>query len=469
VINHLLLKRQLKKINASDAVLPKNLEDWQTFLNLIDKTYLENEQDHYTIERALEVSSKEMQDLYDAFDAAQKIAQVGSWTYNLNNAMFTWSNEMYRLCTRDILLGPPSIKEFLSYVHTDDKHLFTKATQNIFYNGYSASIEFRIVVSGEERWMEAKYKILTKDDTALVELITGTLADINERKLVDEKIFKLHAQLMTAARRAGMAEVASSVLHNIGNVLNSLNVSASILLEKFENGKENNITKISDLINAHKEDLGEFITNDSKGKHIPEYLSCFATYWDNEQKDYIKLLTAMNEYIQHIKDIVTRQQSLSGSYGMIQPVHLDEVINDAILIAIPDNQKVNIEVLKEFQLLKETLVDKAVLLQILVNVLRNAMESLNESKKENKQIHIKLTLSNSTTVSISVEDNGTGVSSENVKNIFTYAFTTKERGFGIGLHTSLLAARGMGGDLKMFNLGKDKGAIFVLTFPYKIK
>ena len=73
----------------------------------------------------------------------------------------------------------------------------------------------------------------------------------------------------------------------------------------------------------------------------------------------------------------------------------------------------------------------------------------------------------STIVSISVEDNGTGIVPENINKIFSIAFTTKEKGSGIGLHTSLLAARGIGGDLKVFNLGKDKGAIFVLTFPYK--
>lgn len=467
MIYHELLKRQLKRNNISETVLPKNIEDWKTFLTIISKTYSENDQDRYVIERSLEVSSKEMQELYDAFDESQKIAHMGSWVYNVKSDKNIWSNEMYQLCNRDTALGPPSYNEFLSYIHPNDISILETALKKIYHDEQDLSIEFRIMTNGQERWMRVECRVSTREDSGYVEVIAGTMTDITEKKLIDKKLSVLNDELMTAARRAGMAEVASSVLHNIGNVLNSLNVTASILLEKLVNGKINNIKKLSELINEHRENLGEFIKHDPKGKYIPEYLSSLAENWNNEQKNYVQYLTAMNEHIQHIKDIVSRQQSLSGSFGIIQPVMLSEIINDALSIAMPENEKFNVELKKEFMPLPNILIDKSVLLQILVNLIRNAIESLNESKKENKQLLIKLFLMDSTTVSISVEDNGTGILPENINKIFSHAFTTKPKGSGIGLHTSLLAARGMGGNLQVFNLGKNKGAIFVINFPYK--
>ncbi len=408
-----------------------------------------------------------MLELYESFEEAQKISHVGSWTYNVKIDKNIWSNEMYRLCNRELHLGPPSFEEYLTYVHPEDRYLFEKTFKKFKVYGHESDFEFRFLVNGQERWVSVRSRIIKRDEYGNIEIISGTLSDITERKIVEKKISSLNEQLIIAARRAGMAEVASSVLHNIGNVLNSLNVNASILLEKISNNKVKKIKNISELINAHKENLSSFIENDAKGKYIPEYLSSLAEYWDSEQKNYIQNLTTMNEHIQHVKEIIGRQQSLSVSIGLIQPVLLNELIEDAISIVIPNQQKSDIEIKKEFAILEETLVDKAVLLQILVNLIRNAKESLDESNKKNKKLLIKLTLKDSETASINVEDNGMGIAPDCLKKIFTFGFTTKGKGFGIGLHTSLLASRSMNGKLEVFNVGKDKGAIFELTFPYK--
>src|SRR5258708_40050860 len=106
----------------------------------------------------------------------------------------------------------------------------------------------------------------SEDETLMLE------KEIEERKRMQSEVERIHRQLMDASREAGQAEVATSVLHNVGNVLNSVNVSVSVIGDRLRALRIANIAKAAALLQEHDGDLGYFLTHDNKGRHLPKYL-----------------------------------------------------------------------------------------------------------------------------------------------------------------------------------------------------
>lgn len=274
-------------------------------------------------------------------------------------------------------------------------------------------------------------------------------------------------QIITTARLAGMAEVSSNVLHSVGNVLNSLNTSASTLLEQIENSKMTSLTKLNELFQHNKDHLQEFLTTDPRGSQIPSYLKELTEYWENERKQFLVEILSTVKNISHIKEIISTQQSIGNLTKLEQTVDLPNIIQETITITGISLETHFIKINKEFHFSEPCVLDKVKLLQILVNLLRNAKDSLIASTNEEKVILIKLDCLENKTIVIQVIDNGLGISSENLKKIFTHGFTTKPTGHGFGLHSSAILATQMGGSLTGANLRTGRGAVFTLQLPYK--
>jgi signal transduction histidine kinase len=104
-------------------------------------------------------------------------------------------------------------------------------------------------------------------------------------------------------------------------------------------------------------------------------------------------------------------------------------------------------------------------LQILVNLFRNAREVMAANAGAVKTLAIEVRCENSQAVQIKVQDNGAGITPEDLTRIFRHGFTTKPNGHGFGLHSGALAAKEMGGSLQAFSAGRGAGATFVLELP----
>ena len=173
--------------------------------------------------------------------------------------------------------------------------------------------------------------------------------------------------------------------------------------------------------------------------------------------------------IQHIREIIETQENLSRLPSLEQIVTMESVVNEALNIVDFKIQQDSITLHKSYVKLKPLLIDKVKLLQILVNLLTNAKESLMDSKKLPKLLDVKIKLHEHTTEKFVIEilDNGLGISPENLDLIFLHGFTTKKTKYGFGLHASILAAREMGGEIKVISKGLGTGALFRLELPYK--
>ncbi|WP_131782462.1 MHYT domain-containing protein [Legionella gresilensis] len=279
---------------------------------------------------------------------------------------------------------------------------------------------------------------------------------------------KLHANSVEMARKAGMAEVASNVLHNVGNALNSVNVSAALITDHLKNINLQNLKDLNSLISEHEQNLGEFITRDPKGSKIPMFLNKMAEYWDSEFEAAQKELHQLNQNLQHIKNIIAAQQKLSGVVNFEELINIEEAIEVALIMVSINFKRHNISIEKDYAKLQPVYIDKSKLTQILINLIDNAKQSLLASTQDNKIITIRLGLINESKFYIEIIDNGLGINAQNLARVFQHGFTTKSNGHGFGLHASAIATAEMRGTLKASSEGEGKGANFKIIFPYKI-
>jgi len=292
----------------------------------------------------------------------------------------------------------------------------------------------------------------------------GISKDITVIKASEAKLEQMHKQLLDASLRAGMAEIATSVLHNVGNVLNSVNVSSSLISDTMRNSKVANMSKAMALIQAHENDLGNFLTNDPKGKQLIGYLANLAKHLAEEQADILRESTSLAANVVHIKEIVAMQQNYAKSSGVVEWVNVPELVEDAIRMNSGALTRHNVDLTREFAAVPPISVEKHKVLQILINVLRNAKYACDESGRSDKKITVRIT-GREGWVSISVVDNGIGIPPENLTLIFNHGFTTRKEGHGFGVHSGANAAREMGGSLSAGSEGTGRGATFTLELP----
>jgi two-component system, NtrC family, sensor kinase len=275
---------------------------------------------------------------------------------------------------------------------------------------------------------------------------------------------RTHRQLVDASRQAGMAEVATNVLHNVGNVLNSLNVSANMVTEQLERSKAIGLGRLAALLREHEQDLGTYLANDPRGRHVPTYLSQLSEHIVHERDSNLRELIQLRSHIDHIKQIVSVQQSyakVSGVKELLQPVDL---LDDALRMNDGSFHRHQVHVMREFEPVPAINSEKHKILQILVNLLRNAIYACNESGRPQRCVTLRVA-SGPACVRISVADNGVGIAPENMTRIFAHGFTTRRDGHGFGLHSGALAASELGGSLQAFSEGLGRGATFVLELP----
>lgn len=293
----------------------------------------------------------------------------------------------------------------------------------------------------------------------------GTVEDITERKRNEEQVERLNKQLIDTSRKAGMAEVATGVLHNVGNVLNSVNVSSLLIAERIGKSRVAHLTQVSATLQDHAADLGAFMTSDPKGQKIPGFIASLADRLNHEQQELLREAEALSKNISHIKDIVAVQQNYAKVSGVVEALPAAGLVEDALAMNGAAFARHRVEVVRQFDDVPLVRVDKHKVLQILINLVRNAKYAVSESSRRDKRMTVSISRNGSRRVKIAVSDNGIGIAKENLARIFAHGFTTKRDGHGFGLHSSALAARELGGSLVAHSDGPGHGAIFTLELP----
>lgn len=282
-----------------------------------------------------------------------------------------------------------------------------------------------------------------------------------------EALDRAHHELVDTARRAGMAEIATGVLHNVGNVLNSVNVSASLVAESVRKSKVGNVERVAKMLSENEANLGEFLTTDPKGKQVPAFLKTLAGHLQEEQARMLKELDSLGQSVEHVKTIIAMQQNYAKVTGIHETMAVVDVVEDALRLNAISFTRHEIRVRREFEAKPMATLERHKVMQILVNLLTNAKHALDKPEVKDKTLTVRVALNGNETVRISVVDTGSGISSESMARLFQHGFTTKPQGHGFGLHHGALAAKEMGGSLTAHSDGEGKGATFTLEIPLR--
>jgi len=307
---------------------------------------------------------------------------------------------------------------------------------------------------------------------ALINQMNSALQTANERleQRVEERTRELkeaQSELMDTARMAGMAEIATNVLHNVGNVLNSVNISADLVTRKLRASKVQGLGKAVQLMNEHAGDLGDFVSHDEKGKLLPAYFNQLATAIGAEHTEVIQELAQLSKSVDHIKEIVATQQSYAGAAKLLEPLNITDLLEDALRMNTGALNRHKVTVLKDYQPVPTILGDKHRLLLIMINLISNAKYAVSDLSNRERDITLGVRVVDGRTLRLSVKDEGEGIAPENMSRIFTHGFTTRKDGHGFGLHSCALAAVEMNGHLYAHSDGPGKGAVFTLEIPLK--
>jgi two-component system NtrC family sensor kinase len=290
-------------------------------------------------------------------------------------------------------------------------------------------------------------------------------ASLQELRDTQDRLIQSARAMAEVARRTGMADIATGVLHNVGNVLNSVNVSAGLALERLTCMRTGGLERLADLLADESGTLAEALARDERGRRIPSYLREVVAYLNGEKDAIGTELRRLQQHVEHIRSIVADQQAYARSATVLEFCSLSRLVDDAIGLGQPPLEELGIRVVRKDEPVPDLLLDKHKVLQILVNLVNNARYALLEAPTQDKRLTVIVQQNPPGHVRVSLEDNGMGIAPEHLTQVFGRGFTTRPHGHGFGLHTSALAARELGGSLTCTSPGVGQGATFVLELP----
>jgi two-component system, NtrC family, sensor kinase len=354
---------------------------------------------------------------------------------------------------------------------------------------------FRGVIIGPiKNLVTITYEVATKRDYSLRATVEGNdeigvlttnfndmLSRIEDSDIVLREAYsQLQAEIKVSERlqndlgktsrvAAGMAEVATGVLHNVGNVLNTVNLSVQSVQDRLESTRLGHLGQVVDLLKAHDSDLGMFLTDDARGKAIPGFLSKVTNYLKTENDDLRAEMSGLIENVEHIKEIVSTQQTFAKVLGVTEQLDPEKLVEEALSLIEGITGRHNIFIIRHYDCASEILGDRHKIIQILVNLFTNAKDAMLDIEAHRRKLTIRIFQTGDDQVAISVTDTGVGIKQENLSSIFHHGFTTKANGHGFGLHLSALSAQEMGGSLKVLSAGLDRGSVFTLSIPLALE
>jgi signal transduction histidine kinase len=295
----------------------------------------------------------------------------------------------------------------------------------------------------------------------------GALGDEFDR--MTDQLARSRAALLDNAHKAGMAEIAAEVLHNVGNALNSVNVATQTMEQRVRSSKVTGLNKAAKMLEEHKTDLPGFLTNDARGTKLIDYVIGLADAFTAEQEEQLSDLATLQSRVHHINDVIAVQQTIATHNELIQNVDLRAMLNDVIAMHQSQLSQNGIEVMQKIDGLPQIATNKSKLMQVLVNLIKNGIESILSASSAARELTVRAYAEGYEQVVIEVADTGAGIDPRDLGKLFMNGFTTKPTGNGIGLHFCANAVRAMGGTIELHSDGVGRGAKATVRLPISKK
>ncbi len=272
-------------------------------------------------------------------------------------------------------------------------------------------------------------------------------------------------ELVEASRHAGIAEVATGVLHNIGNALNGVNTSTGIIADSIHTLRPESVGRLLTLLTREGEPWTRALADDERGRKILDFLRSLESHLATTRGELLHEVQSLREAIDHVNQIVAAQQQLARTSDFVEEMAPSEPIEYALRICESQLLRHDIAVIRDYQPAPRLRLERHKAVQILVNLLRNAKDALLESAPARMQIRVGVFTTPDGHTRCFVADNGAGIAPEILPRLFTMGFTTKQAGHGFGLHNSALLAASLGGSLSVESPGSGQGATFYFDLP----
>jgi len=305
-----------------------------------------------------------------------------------------------------------------------------------------------------------------RDDNGRILGCVVVFTDITRRRQAAAELEAANRRLLEASRQAGKAEIATSVLHNVGNVLNSLNVSVNVVTSKVHDSSVGNLSKAVGLMTQHTQDIGAYLSQDKQGRQIPAFLQTVAKVMSEEQGILLQEMATVAQSVEHIKQIIHVQQSDAKNMGVAEMINVVSLLEDALRINSYSLESNQVQIIREFSHVPTITSDRHAILQIFINLISNAKHALMGGTLTPKRLILRSDVRDEGHwLRIQIADNGMGIDPANLARIFNHGFTTKQNGHGFGLHSSARYAQQLGGSLTAYSDGPGQGATFTLELP----
>ncbi|HVG57567.1 MAG TPA: PAS domain-containing protein [Hyalangium sp.] len=353
----------------------------------------------------------------------------------------------------------------------------------VFNTGSVIQFEEEVPVRGEMRtFISSKFPLRSQDGR--ITAVCGMSTDITDRKKAEralqqaneqleqrvaertEQLRAAHQELLDRARHAGMSEIANSILHNLGNALTGITVSSTILRERIVGVPITSLGRAVSLLTERRgEELGTYLTQDERGRHVPEYLDKLHKRLEEERKLLLDECSAMAAKIEHATSVIATQQNFARTrFRLREKTRLRDLVEDAVRLCDVGAQ-VDPLIVRKYGEEEPEFYDRHVVVQILVNFISNAKNAVREVQGD---VTPRITLTvrqDAESTSVAVSDNGVGFDQSVKARLFTHGFTTRSKGHGFGLHSSALSAQALGGRIDAHSDGPGQGALFELILP----
>jgi PAS domain S-box-containing protein len=405
--------------------------------------------------------------LTSRFNLATRVARVGIYERDASAGTVWWSDVMFEIFGQDPATFTPGVDNWSMLIHPDDRGRAIANGGTTHRLRIADSIQYRIVrPDGTVRYVQSIGSSATQESIDGVGepsiRIVGIALDVTERVEAEARERVLQEQLRASSHQAGMAEIATGVLHNVGNVLNSLGIANATARRHLKALRVERLGTVAAMVRENRASLAAFLTQDPRGRHLPEYLPALATELTAVAESVQLEMNVIENLLNHLRDIVSAQQAHAQGGGLREPVNLRDIVESAL--AMQAAQLGGTEIVRNYAELAPVTTDRHKLLQILVNFVSNARDAVRLAGESPGRITVELRAEEDDAV-ISVTDSGVGMSEVVMANLWQFGYTTKADGHGFGLHNSANAAQEIGATIAAFSAGAGAGSRFVLRLP----
>ena len=279
--------------------------------------------------------------------------------------------------------------------------------------------------------------------------------DVTEQMLAEEALTRAFAQ--------GRLEMIDTILHNVGNAINSVTIGIDTVHQNLANDRLlDRLRALADAIKAHQDDWLDYVEHDPQGQKVMPFIIALAEDFARQNEGLVKTVERVKDRANHIADIV-RTQKLSGGSMDRKDIDLKQALSAAVRVLHDSLQRWGVTTdIDCANAPQEIRIQESHFHQMMVNLIKNALEAIKELVtsgrfEEAPRIQLRAYVKDNF-FHIDVNDNGVGIGNKNVKMLFTAGYTTKKSGSGLGLHSVANFVAGAGGQVYALSDGIGRGA-----------